>query len=158
VKKRYNVLCALAALLAAACPLDGGNLVGPAGGFVFYDKGSYSEGWRYLECAPENAGTGAWERARELCEEYSHGGYDDWILPGKDALEALLHGSHGLSSFNNGVYWSSDESESDASHAWGVQNGNSPEPDSGNSSKGKAKAPEVYSKSGEYWAWPVRKF
>ncbi len=25
---------------------------GPAGGWVFYDKGSYSNGWRYLECAP----------------------------------------------------------------------------------------------------------
>jgi len=25
---------------------------GPAGGYVFYDKGSYSDGWRYLEAAP----------------------------------------------------------------------------------------------------------
>ena len=25
---------------------------GPANGFVFYDKGSYSDGWRYLEAAP----------------------------------------------------------------------------------------------------------
>lgn len=25
---------------------------GPAGGFVFYDKGSYADGWRYLELAP----------------------------------------------------------------------------------------------------------
>jgi len=27
--------------------------MGPAGGLVFYDKGSYSDGWRYLEMAPE---------------------------------------------------------------------------------------------------------
>ena len=27
---------------------------GPAGGWVFYDKGNYSEGWRYLEAAPED--------------------------------------------------------------------------------------------------------
>jgi len=26
--------------------------LGPAGGYVFYDKGYYSEGWRYLESAP----------------------------------------------------------------------------------------------------------
>ena len=25
---------------------------GPAGGYIFYDKGSYSDGWRYLESAP----------------------------------------------------------------------------------------------------------
>lgn len=25
---------------------------GPAGGFVFYDKGAYSDGWRFLEAAP----------------------------------------------------------------------------------------------------------
>ncbi|HMB00111.1 MAG TPA: hypothetical protein VKS21_03905 [Spirochaetota bacterium] len=25
---------------------------GPAGGWIFYDKGSYSDGWRYLEAAP----------------------------------------------------------------------------------------------------------
>lgn len=27
--------------------------VGPTGGYIFYDKGSYSDGWRYLEAAPE---------------------------------------------------------------------------------------------------------
>ncbi|MDR0722193.1 MAG: CsgG/HfaB family protein [Treponema sp.] len=29
---------------------------GPAGGLVFYDKGSYSDGWRYLEVASQDAG------------------------------------------------------------------------------------------------------
>jgi hypothetical protein len=28
--------------------------VGPAGGFIFYDKGSYSDGWRYMEAAPSD--------------------------------------------------------------------------------------------------------
>jgi hypothetical protein len=27
---------------------------GPAGGIIFYDKGSYSDGWRYLEAAPQS--------------------------------------------------------------------------------------------------------
>ena len=26
--------------------------IGPSGGYVFYDKGEYSDGWRYLEAAP----------------------------------------------------------------------------------------------------------
>ncbi len=32
---------------------------GPAGGWVFYDKGSYSSGWRYMEAAPSDYSTGA---------------------------------------------------------------------------------------------------
>ncbi|MEI6389298.1 MAG: DUF1566 domain-containing protein, partial [Spirochaetota bacterium] len=31
---------------------------GPAGGIIFYDKGSASGGWRYLEAAPEDQSTG----------------------------------------------------------------------------------------------------
>ncbi|MBN2652370.1 MAG: hypothetical protein JXR63_08305 [Spirochaetales bacterium] len=32
---------------------------GPAGGLVFYDKGLFSDGWRYIECAPEDLKNGA---------------------------------------------------------------------------------------------------
>ncbi|GHU25860.1 hypothetical protein FACS1894172_14740 [Spirochaetia bacterium] len=28
--------------------------IGPAGGLIFYDKGDYSDSWRYLEAAPES--------------------------------------------------------------------------------------------------------
>ena len=31
---------------------------GPAGGLIFYDKGSYSNGWQYLEAAPSDQSTG----------------------------------------------------------------------------------------------------
>ncbi|GHU30912.1 hypothetical protein FACS1894172_04920 [Spirochaetia bacterium] len=27
---------------------------GPAGGLIFYNKGDYSDGWRYLKAAPAN--------------------------------------------------------------------------------------------------------
>lgn len=33
---------------------------GPAGGWVFYDKGDNSNGWRYLEAAPKDSGSGKW--------------------------------------------------------------------------------------------------
>jgi hypothetical protein len=43
----------------AGCDTGGGGNgtyaiggTGPAGGLVFYDKGEYSGGWRYMECAP----------------------------------------------------------------------------------------------------------
>ena len=42
---------------AAAAPAKGAyepGAKGPAGGYVFYDKGSYSAGWRYLEAASED--------------------------------------------------------------------------------------------------------
>ena len=32
---------------------------GPAGGWIFYDKGISSDGWRYLEAAPSDQSTGA---------------------------------------------------------------------------------------------------
>jgi len=34
--------------------------IGPAGGLIFYDKGSYSDGWRYLEAAPSDQTPRAW--------------------------------------------------------------------------------------------------
>lgn len=32
------------------------NTAGPAGGILFYDKGSYSSGWRFMEAASNNTG------------------------------------------------------------------------------------------------------
>lgn len=33
---------------------------GPSGGIIAYDKGSYSDGWRYIELAPNDLPVGEW--------------------------------------------------------------------------------------------------
>lgn len=45
---------------------------GPAGGWVFYDKGSYSDDWRYLEAAISDLAPRTW-------------GTMNWNLPGADS-------------------------------------------------------------------------
>jgi uncharacterized repeat protein (TIGR02543 family) len=47
----YTMGTADAGLYAVWIPY-GVGINGPAGGWIFYDKGSYSDGWRYLEAAP----------------------------------------------------------------------------------------------------------
>jgi hypothetical protein len=88
---------------------------GPVGGVVFYDKGSYSDGWRYLEAAPASAefqaewglyetlvsntdtGIGSGKRNTEIlagmgspaaqgCAALTIGGYRDWFLPNSQEL------------------------------------------------------------------------
>ena len=93
---------------------------GPAGGYIFYDKGSYSNGWRYLEVYPTTVygpwgcqgtsiagtsaavGTGETNTAlilancttagtaAQLCDNFSINGFNDWFLPSSGEMD-LIH-------------------------------------------------------------------
>lgn len=99
---------------------------GPSGGWVFYDKGSYSEGFRYLEAAPRDLDdTMSWNDAVEAAGRYSAGGFSDWRLPTKDELKWMYENLHrqNIGGFLSGddwsYYWSSSEiSSSDSNYAW----------------------------------------
>jgi hypothetical protein len=147
-----------------ACTLDGANLIGPAGGYVFYDKGGYSGGWRYLEAAPDDAGGGDWDRAVQICENYSLGGYNDWRLPDVDELDKLLDSGGGKGKVNNiereALFWSSKGDQADSSQAWGIEiikeksTNDKGEP----TATYKIQPPATYSKMKAGAAWPVRGF
>lgn len=65
---------------------------GPAGGIVYYDKGSYSDGWRYLEMAPAGwAGQfDPWVDIDWGCHGTLVGGTSTDIGAGKENTDAIL--------------------------------------------------------------------
>jgi hypothetical protein len=58
------------------------------------------------------------DRAAQLCDALSYGGYSDWFLPSKDELNEMYVNLHqqGVGGFETLSYWSS--SESDPDYAW----------------------------------------
>lgn len=112
---------------------------GPAGGIIFYDKGSYSEGWRYLEAwtADETGGyqwktsdtytdgietaigtghantysamAGSEHPAAIAARDATHGGYGDWFLPSYYELSSMYEQRGIIGGFETGEYWSSSQ-------------------------------------------------
>jgi hypothetical protein len=92
------------------------GLAGPSGGYIFYDKGTFSEGWRFLEAAPESAEFSAeWDDAVNRCRNMSINGLGGWRLPDEDELKLMYDNLNqkGLGSFADwfwsDFYWSSKE-------------------------------------------------
>ena len=92
-------------MIGLYCLLTGGNIVqaqnrtykigdvGPAGGWIFYDKGDYSGGWRYLEAGHEDLGRTYWG-----CNEKSiPGAQGTAIGTGKSNTQAIIKGCSGIS-------------------------------------------------------------
>lgn len=63
--KRWVALVIALATAASAQEYKIGDR-GPAGGIVFHDKGSTTEGWRWLEAAPSDLGPAAWNNGKNL--------------------------------------------------------------------------------------------
>lgn len=60
---------------------------GPAGGLIFYDKGSYSNGWRYLEAAPAST---EWKRAIWSNNERTIEGTEEGIGTGQSNTTKIV--------------------------------------------------------------------
>lgn len=67
---------------------------GPAGGIVYYDKGEYSDGWRYLEVSPagwNEGGDDPWGSNFDWgCNETFVGGTSTEVGTGKENTEIIL--------------------------------------------------------------------
>ena len=111
---------------------------GPCGGIVFYDKGSYSDGWRYLEAAPlqdakellgpdygdsyvvlrNEIGCGYINTIRNIYDNkvtqyglaYNCGDLREWFIPSLNELKEMYKNRQLLGGFLKGKqYWTSSK-------------------------------------------------
>ena len=86
MKKVLLFLCALLIVfsLSSCAKKEAGEYkvgdIGPAGGYIFYDKGKYSDGWRYLEAAPADLRTIAGKPTVDKSDYRYDSGEEDFIL------------------------------------------------------------------------------
>ena len=147
---------------------------GPAGGIVFYDKGEYSDGWRYLEAwtadedgtyqwkteltsTPEtstalgsgyentySAMTGTEHPAAEVVRNATHGGYEDWFLPSQDELNEMYENLHEEGLGDFASALYWSSSEASADAAWRQHFVDGGQPDSFKSGAGRVRAVRAF--------------
>ena len=135
-------------LIASWRPYEIGG-AGQAGGVVFYDKGEYTDGWRFLEAWTSdedsvyqwktedtetpatgttigtgydntyNAMSGSEHPAAEVVRNATHGGYDNWSLPSKDELNLMYENLHEAGIGDFDPVFYWSSSEDTNSRAWG---------------------------------------
>jgi len=96
-----------------ACALEIANVIGPGGGYVYFAKSNYKDGWRYKECSPFDLGelkdTSQSERLRavNLCIDQSDEWYSYlWEIPDEADLRKMLECfSYGLTRFSPDYYY-----------------------------------------------------
>jgi hypothetical protein len=99
--------------LLNTCALEIANVIGPGGGYVFYDKGNYEDKWRYIECSPFDIGElkvvdkDSVKDAMRKCREHSGGWYTfEWELPDEAQMKKMLECfSYGLTRFSPDYYY-----------------------------------------------------
>jgi hypothetical protein len=90
------------------------GMVGPAGGYIFADKGIFSYGSRFLEAVPASAEFEAdWVDAKKRCQDMTINGFTGWRLPNREELNLMYVNlkQKGLGGFKNDEYWSSESNE-----------------------------------------------
>jgi len=111
--KKAALLIIVIVFLFSTCALEIANVIGPGGGYVFYDKGNYDGGWRYRECSAFDFGelkdisNESVQRAMQLCEDNSGGWYRfEWELPEEADLKKMLECfSYGLTRFSPSYHY-----------------------------------------------------
>ena len=92
MKNRIIIFTVFVLIFSYSCSLDGGLIIGPSGGYVFYDKGNYDDDWRYLETPPKEESekfklSGSIGETINFSEiltrlnDFSYGGNKGWRLP-----------------------------------------------------------------------------
>ena len=113
-------------LFNTTCALEIANVIGPDGGYVFYDKGSYNFGWRYIQCSSYDFGNvkdtspESVRAALKLCADNNANWHKlGWELPTEDNLRKLLECfSYGFTRFSPDYYYLAVDNLYDAGKWW----------------------------------------